>query len=141
MNWPFAIAILTINCFLLLSSLSGNVSAVSECLATGEDQSSFHCFTQKGKDAKDFACIDTDDRCVEWGKRGECRSNPQYMLIYCRKSCESCISGHAGEAQIAPDPSIRKQVIQKIKDTQVYLKREADFKAKIIHTCKNQHTL
>ena len=136
-----AIAIFTISFCLVLSSPSVHVGAVSECLATGEDQLSFHCFTQKGKDAKDLACVDTDDRCGYWGKRGECRSNPQYMLIYCRKSCESCISGHAGVAQIAPDPSLRKKVIQKIMDTQIYLKKQADFKAKIIHTCKNQQNL
>lgn len=70
MNWPFSVAVFTINYFLLLSSLSVGVSAVSECLATGEDQSSFHCFTQKGRDAKDLACVDTDDHCGEWGETG-----------------------------------------------------------------------
>lgn len=59
------------------------------------------------------------------------------MLIYCRKSCESCVSGHAGVAQIAPDPQSRQQVIQKLMDTQIYLKREADMKAKILRSCLN----
>ena len=141
MNWSFVIAIFAIHFWLLLSPSWVFVGAMSECLATGEDQLSFHCFTQKGRDAKDLACEDTDERCPDWGRNGECRSNPQYMLVYCRKSCESCISGHAGVAQIAPDPSIRKEVIQKLMDTQIYLKNQADFKAKILHTCKNQNNM
>lgn len=123
--------------YFCLVLLPRSVYSMSECLATGEDQLSYHCFTQKGQDAKNLRCEDTDERCEDWGEKGECRSNPQFMLIYCRKSCESCISGHAGVAQIAPDPAIRHQVIRKLMDTQIYLKKEADFKAKIIHSCKN----
>ena len=138
----------TFVCCVLLLFPSSFVRAVSECLPTGEDQSSFHCYnTRKWGESQgiwgaiDQTCEDTNNNCEDWAKRGECSSNPQYMLIYCRESCESCISGHAGEVQIAPDESIRHKVMEHLVETQKYLKEVADFKAKILRTCRNENKL
>lgn len=35
-------------------------------------------------------CRDNDRRCTRWAYSGECRRNPRYMLIYCKKSCRQC---------------------------------------------------
>ena len=32
-------------------------------------------------------CADHDVECVSWAKGGECSKNPEYMNIYCAKSC------------------------------------------------------
>lgn len=38
----------------------------------------------------DKPCEDLNKYCGSWAKRGECTSNPEYMLTYCQKSCNSC---------------------------------------------------
>ncbi|CAB9512017.1 prolyl 4-hydroxylase [Seminavis robusta] len=124
---------------LLLCWTPISVHAVSECVATGEEMTSFECFTSGSQPRDIMKCEDTDKRCEIWAKQGECKSNPQYMLIYCKKSCESCISGHAGEVQVAPDPKVRSKVIKVLVETQQYLKEQADFKAKILRTCRNNN--
>ena len=35
-------------------------------------------------------CIDSDPRCGDWAKAGECAANPSYMLTSCAKACRSC---------------------------------------------------
>ncbi|TYK15293.1 putative prolyl 4-hydroxylase 7 [Cucumis melo var. makuwa] len=41
-------------------------------------------------------CVDENENCPAWAKRGECKKNPTYMvgsegaLGYCRKSCKAC---------------------------------------------------
>jgi ShK domain-like len=127
--WMLSSAIIIGNPFAL-------VEAVSECVATGEEMTSFQCFKSAPTDLK---CDDSDMRCPTWAGSGECKSNPQYMLLWCRKSCESCISGHAGEVQVAPDPKTRPKVIELMVETQQYLKEQAEFKAKILRTCRNQN--
>merc|ERR1719494_733827 len=34
-------------------------------------------------------CLDKKAKCKEWADRGDCSSNPRYMLFYCAKSCKS----------------------------------------------------
>ena len=36
----------------------------------------------------DEVCEDKNQQCSSWAERGECRSNPAYMLPLCCKSCE-----------------------------------------------------
>ena len=33
--------------------------------------------------------------CEEWGKRGECDANPQWMGDNCKKTCDTCDGGEA----------------------------------------------
>ncbi|XP_069957441.1 zinc metalloproteinase nas-13-like [Cherax quadricarinatus] len=36
------------------------------------------------------ACEDNNEHCVTWAKRGECTSNPSWMVVNCRKACRKC---------------------------------------------------
>jgi len=40
----------------------------------------------------DINCIDEHENCKGWAKVGECDSNPKYMLVSCRRSCNVCKS-------------------------------------------------
>ena len=35
-------------------------------------------------------CRDLNETCPDWGKRGECKHNPQYMTQACPLTCNSC---------------------------------------------------
>ncbi|XP_057294985.1 matrix metalloproteinase-C-like [Hydractinia symbiolongicarpus] len=35
-------------------------------------------------------CNNNHNRCEEWANRGECRINPRWMLVNCKKSCRQC---------------------------------------------------
>ena len=35
-------------------------------------------------------CADHEEHCTLWKKQGECKKNPEYMNIYCAKSCGVC---------------------------------------------------
>jgi hypothetical protein len=35
-------------------------------------------------------CIDQGAQCEAWASRGECQRNPEYMQLYCQKSCRKC---------------------------------------------------
>merc|ERR1712142_33332 len=35
-------------------------------------------------------CRDESNNCQSWSNTGECRVNPGYMLVYCKKSCGVC---------------------------------------------------
>jgi hypothetical protein len=113
--------------------------ANTECLASDEDLTSFHCLPME---PLRIACIDTEEDCSEWAKKGECPKNPQFMLINCRKSCDSCISLHHGDTlQIAPDDKTRRQVLKKLVETQEYQHKEAERAVKTLKTCVNKHEM
>ena len=35
----------------------------------------------------DTGLYDDDEKCPGWADVGECAKNPNYMLVYCKKSC------------------------------------------------------
>jgi ShK domain-like len=41
-------------------------------------------------DDTDSYCINKHESCAVWAKAGECETNPNYMLVNCPKSCNSC---------------------------------------------------
>ncbi|KAK0064274.1 tyrosinase-like protein tyr-3 [Biomphalaria pfeifferi] len=41
---------------------------------------------------EDGGCDDDQGGCATWASNGQCQSNPNYMLKYCRKSCKVCVS-------------------------------------------------
>lgn len=51
---------------------------------------------EKPTRASSERCVDENENCPAWAKRGECKKNPTYMvgsegaLGYCRKSCKAC---------------------------------------------------
>jgi len=42
------------------------------------------------RQSQEPVCADTDASCRSWARRGECKKNPQYMLVSCQKSCGVC---------------------------------------------------
>jgi hypothetical protein len=111
----------------------------TECLASDEDLTSFHCLPTE---PLRIACIDTNAECPKWAQGGECPKNPQFMLIECRKSCQSCIALHHGDKlQIAPHDDNRPQVLQKLVETQEYQHKQAEKKVELLKTCLNKDEL
>jgi len=41
-------------------------------------------------DSANTDCVDSNDNCAMWAKRGECTKSSKYMLKYCKKSCHAC---------------------------------------------------
>jgi hypothetical protein len=115
-----------------------DIEAKTECLSTNEDLTDFYCMTAQ---PLRVLCIDTDKRCSDWARSGECRNNPQYMLVQCRKSCSSCIPLHlsAGTAQIAPSKENRHKVLDRLYETQEYMHREAERNVETLKQCVNKH--
>eukprot|EP00537_Pseudo-nitzschia_pungens_P017522 CAMPEP_0172408902 /NCGR_PEP_ID=MMETSP1061-20121228/76093_1 /TAXON_ID=37318 /ORGANISM="Pseudo-nitzschia pungens, Strain cf. pungens" /LENGTH=178 /DNA_ID=CAMNT_0013145045 /DNA_START=65 /DNA_END=601 /DNA_ORIENTATION=- len=132
-----------------LLQLFGNASASEEqesaheavgmeCLATTTDLNSFRCISS-GESLR-VPCTDEDSRCGEWAGNGECKSNPQYMLVQCRKSCSSCISLHSGdESQVAYDDT-RSDVLRRLYETQEYLHKEAKRNVESLKRCVNNYS-
>jgi len=59
----------------------------------------------------DISCRDDDEECLQYDLQGgECERNPDYMRIYCRKSCGLCGSNHNVQNQkddvLLPDYTI-----------------------------------
>lgn len=38
----------------------------------------------------DNTCVDTNVRCAYWASKDECKKNPRYMQVKCKKSCKVC---------------------------------------------------
>mmetsp|Transcript_6215 Transcript_6215/g.12848 ORF Transcript_6215/g.12848 Transcript_6215/m.12848 type:complete len:177 (+) Transcript_6215:90-620(+) len=138
----FASALLVLLHILVLVNADGgqkpsNEDVQMECLATSTDMDSFRCISSG---SMRIACIDEDKRCPEWSRNGECKTNPQYMLVSCRKSCSSCIPLHPGEEpQIAYDNS-RAKVLGRLYETQEYLHKEAIRNVETLKYCRNKHS-
>lgn len=56
-----------------------------------------------------YACDDEHEMCGKWARGGECRTNPQYMLLSCSQSCGSCFLRDV-EHRCALDPSAKPAV-------------------------------
>jgi len=51
------------------------------------------------------SCKDTQQSCEAWGEGGECEHNPDYMHLYCPKTCNTCgLAALLGVAE-APAPA------------------------------------
>lgn len=113
-----------------------NEDVQMECLATTSDMDSFRCITSG---SMRITCVDEDERCPVWAKQDECKTNPQYMLVSCRKSCSSCIPLHPGEEpQVALHGSSAK-VLERLYETQEYLHKEAIRNVETLKYCRNKH--
>jgi len=44
-------------------------------------------------------CRDENNYCQIWSSMGECQKNPDYMLVYCKKSCKVCTGCTCGEVR------------------------------------------
>lgn len=61
-------------------------NADGSCDATGGDAAT----VPKTADPNAKPCEDTHDGCKGWASLGECEQNPDYMLMHCPISCDSC---------------------------------------------------
>jgi hypothetical protein len=113
-------------------------NAKTECIPVKDDHSAFHCMDSEPPKIK---CTNEDERCEEWASRGECTSNPQYMLTKCRHACDSCVDLHSGVVQIAPDEDIREAILSRLIETQAYMHIQADQNVKALNKCVNKHDL
>jgi hypothetical protein len=107
----------------------------AECLATTTDHSAYYCKPNQAN--RGVPCIDVEERCQGWAAAGECRSNPQFMRVECRKSCRSCLSVHVGVTQIAPDDELREAVHQRLIQTQEYVHKMIQHTVEYLDECKN----
>lgn len=130
------------SCF--LSEAGSHTQLVkTECLAVDEELSSFHCLSVRDADRL-VPCIDTkEDECPNWAAQGECTKNPQFMLLQCRKSCNSCIDlqQQGGVVQVAPHRENRSSILEHLVETQVYQHDLAHQSVEYLTTCVNKHEL
>lgn len=35
-------------------------------------------------------CVDLNNNCAAWAAKGDCATNPEYMLQFCQRSCQNC---------------------------------------------------
>lgn len=115
---------------------NGEEAVQIECLPTSIDLDSFRCIPSG---STRVPCIDEEKRCPEWSAKGECKKNPRYMLVHCRKSCSSCIPLHSGDQpQLARDET-RSKVLERLYETQEYLHKQADMNIANLKSCVNKH--
>jgi hypothetical protein len=109
-----------------------------ECVPLTDDLSVFQCKPRQRN--RGVLCIDSDDRCPSWEQSGECRNNPQFMLVECRKACASCLSVHVGVTQIAPDDDyvVREAVHNRLIQTQEYVHEIVQHNVKSLEKCQNK---
>ncbi|KAL7470118.1 hypothetical protein ACHAXS_011509, partial [Conticribra weissflogii] len=95
-------------------------------------------------DDESNVCRDDHPECENWGSQGECVNNPNYMLLNCRKSCDTCneiiTPTEFGWPQVIPSHRI-DEVDALIKSTSSYMESiHADPRYEIIPDgCRNQH--
>jgi len=131
---------------------SSGSSARGECIPSDTDHTNFYCWSGNDGPAAtsekkfNLVCEDAEDACPDWARSGECQNNPHYMLIHCAKSCDSCVSLHAGVTQVSPDLHDQSQhrkdeFIQKLVSTQEYVQDLVERNPAFFKTCKNFHEL
>ena len=49
-----------------------------------------YIFSVQSDPSRSQGCADKHWSCGSWAKRDECRRNPRYMLVNCKKSCGKC---------------------------------------------------
>jgi hypothetical protein len=128
--------LLTLPQSLLAEKTAKTTTTPGECVPLATDLSFFQCKPRQPN--RGVPCIDAYDKCSEWGE-AECRNNPQFMLVQCRKTCASCLSVHVGVTQIAPDDdhAVREAVYQRLIQTQEYVHEIMKHNVKSLEKCQN----
>jgi ShK domain-like len=149
----FLLVVLSATCSLpLIQAGKNNDNKVrGECIPYQSDLSGYHCHRPTAKNSTSTSssapstttssCIDENEQCAAWLKQGECTSNPHYMLLHCAKSCNSCVSAHAGVTQIAGSDLNARLVLDHVISTEHYLREEVMYKVQYLQTCLNRHEL
>jgi hypothetical protein len=90
----------------------------------------------------DDKCYDNEkEECPRWAALGECNVNPNYMLVNCRYSCQTCydiVDGHGGITQVVPNTEeLRQRFVQHIADTAQYIRTIRKQYPNARATCRN----
>lgn len=120
---------------------------IGECFPVGPvgDITNFHCLDTSTTPI--VHCKNEHPQCEEWKIRGECRTNPQYMLYNCRQACEMCVTLHVGTTQRMLDVHqsfTTRSFLGALIATQQYVYDQAMGmvdKARMYQTCVNRHEL
>lgn len=108
-----------------------------ECISVDQNQTKFVCVADA---VSSSVCEDNEERCPQWAQVGECKKNPNYMLVNCAKSCDSCVDLHVGGVhQIAPTDA--DSVISRLMQTQLYVQSRVYESARFLESCVNKHEL
>jgi ShK domain-like len=135
---PFISIVYVSLCYLFLYKINnklyviaGKDNSISDCVASSTDFESFECYPSRvfiedvldDDDDDNFftACSDSAEKCSEWAEQQECQRNPNYMLVNCRKSCGTCVSGHAGITQVIPEADLHRPAIIRLLQTAKYM--------------------
>ncbi len=78
-----------------------NEDYTNEDYTNGDYTNEDYTYTDPGDSL--ITCQDSNDRCPEWAGKGECMSNPSWMLANCQKSCNACTTS---EQRSSMGPSI-----------------------------------
>eukprot|EP00980_Cylindrotheca_fusiformis_P010139 scaffold2253_cov119-Cylindrotheca_fusiformis.AAC.14 len=106
------------------------------------------CSAADGTCTSDIAgCIDNDSQCEIFAARGECDSNPKWMLQNCPVSCKHCPEDYelhgsvqqslvgSGRFEVTP-----KMVVDLLKSTKTYM-TNLSIKEELKAICKNEHEM
>lgn len=63
---------------------------LSICFLTTLASPDGECVVGEDGSCEDDGCVDDNEQCQEWAGIGECDANPNYMLLTCKKSCDTC---------------------------------------------------
>jgi ShK domain-like len=114
-------------------AVAGKQKTISDCVASTKDFTSFQCYPSRSfkedfldeddddEDEMYLSCSDSDERCSDWADKQECQNNPNYMLVNCRRSCGTCVSGHAGITQIITEADLHHPAIRRLLQTAKYM--------------------
>ncbi len=111
---------------------------------------------------EDENCKDEHEKCEFWAMHGECDNNPGYMLVGCKKSCNSCgsnknpseknhedkvkkegLASEYGDPQDVSGP-FKEKVLEKVEEMVKYMKEEVMIDPKyekVRDNCENRNSL
>jgi hypothetical protein len=76
--------------------------------------------------ATEEECVDTHESCGFWAENQECQENPDYMLVYCRKSCQVCYDAPTEEDFGIPQTTNQEdevEILRAIEDMKEYFQK------------------
>lgn len=83
-------------------SAAEHSSETNSCIATNDDdgtvadagcpidENTNDVHIEDHDDNGSGGCRDDHPECEFWGSQGECANNPNYMLLNCKKTCDTC---------------------------------------------------
>jgi hypothetical protein len=89
------------------TTTSSSSSTGSSGSSTSGDSSSGSSSSSSGSSDDSSDCVDNDIHCSDWASgdpKWNCNGNPEYMMVYCKKSCRVCTVQSSDGGGDSPDP-------------------------------------